>query len=137
MIVGPAGTFTRGGLMNGTDKTLNTLGEGMDADGLYEQSIVTDTRHGEIIIMTPITAGRLRDTEREIRFFSAVNISMGGMPQTVRFEIKAGSLEEAVGKWLVEASACGQRTIDELKSQAFQRQLTMPQGARMPPAKSN
>lgn len=105
--------------------------------GLYERTQIVDPEHGEIVILTPITEGRIRDADRETRFFSSITIQYRGMPQNLGFEIKAGSLSEAVEKWLETANEMARGAIEQLEKKAFQSALTMPSSARMPPVKPN
>lgn len=126
--------------MNNSDvsvtPTKNTL-LGLDPGGLYEHTLIVDPEHGEITILTPVTVGHLRDVSRPRRFFSSVTVTVRGTPRQIRFEIEAGSLAEAVQKWLETAGAVGQKAIEEIEAQMFKSALTVPAGARMPPAKPN
>lgn len=103
----------------------------ISANGLYEKSIIVDPAAGEIVILTPITVGRLRDVERPMRYFSSVMLQFRGRPQAVTFEIEAGSLEETVGKWGILAKEAGQKAMEQMESAVVRSQLQVPSAARI------
>ena len=78
---------------------------------------------GDIDILTPITEGRVRDTERPIRFISSIQVYFRGMPQIVRFEIPAASLSEALDKWKDTALTEATKFTDRLEEQWRRSQL--------------
>ena len=104
----------------------------LNAENLYTQELVIDPEHGQIVVLRPVTVGGVRDTERSIRFFSSLNIRFRGAPQVVNFEIPAGSLSQAVEKWLETATRAGQEAIEQMESNYVKSRLQVPAAARMP-----
>ena len=120
--------------MNG--EPVNKL-HGFDKSALWERFCVVDVNAGEIVILTPITAGRVRDTTRDTKYFSSITVGFGGVGQNVQFEIPATSLEDALDKWIGCAEAASREFFERQRSEAFKRSLTRPAAARIPPVSSH
>lgn len=119
--------------MNGSEKLPGEL-KGLSATGLYERVQVVDPDAGEITILTPITVGRLRDTERPVRFFSSIMLMMQGRPQQLAFELEGcATLVDAVAAWPEQAKAAGEKALTQMEDAAVRRRLAVPAGARLGP----
>lgn len=105
-----------------------------NATQLYVQETVVDLAAGEITVLTPVTAGRVRDVERPIRFFSSLTVTMQGMPRLVRFEIPAATLEEALSKWADLAMAAGEKFVAEAEKNMLRGALTGKSSFQVPNA---
>lgn len=103
-----------------------------DKAGLYEKTTVFDFAAGEIVVFTPITIARVRDTERKQRFFSSIVATRSGFPSQVSFEIDADTLELAIERWLSHAERAAADFHSKAQDQEIRSRLAVPAGARMP-----
>jgi len=105
----------------------------INPDGLYSREQIVDPLAGEIVILTPITVGGLRDTARVKRYFSTIMIAHGGRQQPLGFELEnCPSLEEAVKRWAEEAQKVGAKAQEQIRDQQVRSRLAVPAGARLP-----
>ncbi len=91
---------------------------------LWTVEIITDGLTGDIKVLTPITVGGARDTERRKRYISEVVVTFNGHPFPVKFEIMAGNLEEACDRFVEQGIAAGERFTEELQQQQLRAKLT-------------
>lgn len=112
-------------------KPKNTLKE-FDAGALWEKQTFIDMAAGEIIMLIPVTVGRVWDTERQPRFFSSVTAARGGQPIQISFEIEgAVTLEDAIRMWMDVANAQAEEFHRKAEDALIRSRLTVPAGARM------
>lgn len=87
----------------------------MNADELYREEIFTDRRAGNVRRLTPVKSDGSADESRPTLYVgqSQILTPMGAIPIT--FEIPAGSLGEAIGKFAAEAETAVENTLQELR----------------------
>jgi hypothetical protein len=96
----------------------------MDPTSLYREETFTDRRLGVIRVLTPVTKDGLADASRRVVYLGEAQLltQMGALPLT--FEIEAGSLGEATGKFAAGAKVAVERAVKEL--QEMRREAASP-----------
>lgn len=87
----------------------------MDLASLYREQTITDRKVGIITMLIPVLPDGSDDKSRPVVYSGEAHImtQMGSLP--ISFEIKAGSLEEAVKNYGVAAKEAVERTVRELQ----------------------
>lgn len=106
----------------------------MHVDDLWLEETYTDRRVGTIRKMTPVTAAGIPDPARKVTWVGETQVmsTMGALP--IQFQIEAGTLGEAAGKFGPSAKAAIERTVRELQELRRQQasSIVIPQGG-LPP----
>ncbi|MCG5030301.1 hypothetical protein MAF45_02365 [Mesosutterella sp. OilRF-GAM-744-9] len=116
---------------------LSGLKAEMDAGNLFEEKIISDRKVGTIRVLTPVKADGTADASRTPVFMGEVQIMthMGALP--ISFEIKAGTLAEAVASYGEAAKQGVEDTLkrlEDLREQAAHRIVTPgTEGFQVPP----
>ena len=106
----------------------------LDTENLYQEDVFTDNKVGTLRRMTPITVEGEVDTKRSVMFIGQAQMMTPGGALPLNFGIEADSLADALAKFTVEAQACLERTLEELREMQRQQasQIVMPgQGGGM------
>ena len=106
----------------------------LDTENLYQEEVFTDNKVGTLRRMTPITSAGDVDENRSVTFIGQAQMMTPGGALPLNFEIVADSLADALAKFSVEAQACLERTLEELREMQRQQasQIVMPgQGGGM------
>jgi len=102
----------------------------LDPNKLYLEEVFTDRRIGTLRRLTPVTKDGKTDAARAIVYVGETQIMTPAGSIPIGFEIEAGSLEEAAGKFGPAAKDAIDRTVREL--QELRRQasssIVVPQG---------
>ncbi len=87
----------------------------MQADDLYREETITDRRVGSIRRLTPIKSDGSDDAGRQVLYIGQAQLMtpMGALP--LSFELDAGSLDEAVGKFAEAAQDAVENAAKELE----------------------
>lgn len=119
--------------MNGASNYSLAVLKPINPLGLYSKEEIVDPEAGTVVILRPVTAGGLRDTERPTRFFSTIMVQIMGRQQPLGFEIEgAGSLAKAVELWAEQAQKAGEKAQEQIRDQQVRSRLQVPAGARLP-----
>ena len=102
----------------------------VDPKALYLEEVFTDRRVGTIRRLTPVTKDGVRDQARPVLYVGETQVLTPAGALPIGFDIGAGSLEEAAGKFGQLAKEAIERTVKEL--QELRRQaassIVVPQG---------
>jgi hypothetical protein len=92
-----------------------TLIPEMDATDLYREDTYTDHKVGTIRVMTPVTAEGDADPGRAVLYTGQTQLltPMGALP--INFDIEAGSLAEATGRFAAAANEAVEKAMKELQ----------------------
>jgi len=107
----------------------------MDADGLYREEVFTDRRVGTIQRLTPVDGDGRDDAARPVLYVGQTQLMTRAGPLPVSFEIEAGSLGEAAGKFADGASQAVEdaiKRLEEMRREAASS-IVVPEGGGMPP----
>ncbi len=87
----------------------------MDASDLYREEIITDRKIGSIQRLIPLTEEGETDTSRPVRYVGQAQVYTPAGPLPLSFEIEAGSLKEAIGKFGPAAEKSVEETMQKLQ----------------------
>src|SRR2546428_12671162 len=87
----------------------------VDPNTLYLEEIFTDRRVGTIRRLTPVKKDGKRDEARAVLYVGETQVLTPAGALPIGFEIGAGSLEEAAGKFGPLAEEAIERTVEELQ----------------------
>lgn len=87
----------------------------MNAESMYAEDTFTDQAVGQIRRMRPVTADGEPDASRETIYFGVTQMMTPAGALPLNFEIKAGSLSEAVAQFSDLAQESMEQTIKELE----------------------
>ncbi|MEN8106770.1 MAG: hypothetical protein ABFS22_02055 [Pseudomonadota bacterium] len=87
----------------------------MDPNSLYREEVITDQRMGTIRSLTPVNSDGTTDSSRAVIYSGQIQIMTPAGSLPVAFEIEAGSLGEAVGKFPDAAKRAVDDTMAKLK----------------------
>lgn len=93
----------------------------METDNLYREETYTDRRVGTLQILTPVNADGTTDGARQAVFVGQTQILTPAGALPLSFELQAGSLEEAIGKFgdgAKEALAGAMQRLEEMRREA-------------------
>jgi hypothetical protein len=93
----------------------------MDGANLYKEETFTDRRVGTVQRLTPVTRSGERDQSRPVLFVGQTQVLTPAGALPLSFELEAGTLEEAIGKFgemAQEALTGALRRLDELRREA-------------------
>ena len=104
----------------------------MDPDGLFLEEVFTDRRVGTIRRLTPVLPSGAADPGRAVVYVGETQVmsNVGALP--IVFEIEAGSVGEAAGRFADLAKEAIERTmreLQEMRRQAASSILVPPTGA--------
>ncbi len=109
-----------------------TVIEGFNVAGLYEIVTLTDLERGELKVLYPVWLRDdecVRDLARKTRYFSSVQMTVGGMTQQVSFEIEAETVVEAFEKFPARAEEAAKGFIEQMNKARAERKVIVPHGA--------
>lgn len=87
----------------------------MDADAMWREETFTDQKIGTIRVLTPVTRDGGPDTTRPVQYVGQANIYTPAGALPINFELEAGSLSEAAGKFGEAAQKAAEETMEQLR----------------------
>ncbi len=87
----------------------------MSADSLYQEEVFTDRAVGTIQRLTPVTEDGQRDASRPVLFIGQAQLMTRMGPLPLSFELEAGDLSEAVGKFADGANLAVEDAVKKLE----------------------
>ncbi len=107
----------------------------LDPAALYLEEVFTDRRIGTIRRLSPVKSDGSPDSKRPVLYIGETQVLTPAGALPIGFEIPAGSLDEAAGKFGMLAKEAIEKTvkeIEELRRQAASS-IVVPKGG-LPPA---
>ena|SRR5690625_2924393 len=92
----------------------------LDQDNLYREETFSDRRAGVVRRLTPVDTDGNEDGSRQVIFEGQTSLLTGAGSLPINFELKVGSLSEALERFPEAARAEIEQTMEELKE--LQRQ---------------
>jgi hypothetical protein len=87
----------------------------LDATSLYREELFTDRHAGTIRRLTPVTADGATDGTRFVLYSGQTQLLTPAGVLPLAFEIEAGSLKEAIGKFPDAVKIALEQAIDEAR----------------------